>query len=1250
MSGSSPEQIKAIAQHIENTPIALNHLITELSQRHPHRRLLLVIDQFEELITLEPVYQLSTTENRSGLLSWFNRREKLSSESHQETSHKSLSEEQHVSRWQRFSQTLAATLKTCPQLHVLVTLRSDFSARFHDSALSERWAAARFVVRPMRSDELREAVVGPANEMALYFEPSSLVDRLVDEVAQTPGALPLLSFTLSELYLKLYDAWHTEGREDRALSIDQDFDKQGGVAGLLALRANEEYALLPDDAHRQTMQRVMLRMVDLESIEATKRRVPKTELVYADDAENKRVDTVLNRLDQARLIVGGDDAGVSYVELAHDFLVRGWDMLQNWIREEPETLALQRLLIPAVKNWRERNTDLWNGNSRLVTLKQIKNSGKSWFNKAETDFVKQSLLRKRKNMQLRVLGFVGLLAASFVTAGVVRTVNQDAEVSRQEAIKQRDIATERGIETKRRRISTLVSNANSELEAGRFSDALIFAIQAGAIVKDEPSFYSDQALKNLVTTTLYSTYYGAGKTVNRSERYDLAGEPSDIAMQAYYAIPGELASIDTAAGIATSIENRGVTIWEITSGTVLLEKQLEYQPDRVILLPNQGSFATVSSNSEARSVDFWSIETGDPVLAKEILHSLDNSNLSTMPSSVLESLLLATDAGLDIEKLTTTVGIERLSRFSKFVLSPSFDWLAGYTESDIVLINLTNTNEIQLDTMSENVGDDSESSDETTPRSEPAEDTVPLSVGERDIIADDIAFGLNGDTVVTVGGINEVRTWSLSGKLLTTNQFDAELCNTLPTFGASPVPYIVNNTARLSTNGRTLAVACGNGAVRIWDTNKAMTAPLAIKIFSGTGGNTNVPRSFSSISFDRHLPIIGIENTLDGKTITQFIRLEPEKTIQPVAIDRIAYDFTFAPDNNIATIEEDGYVSLWDSDGNELQNFLVFEEGHNFFLGNFGGIRDGGLLGLTYNRPRIKFDASGQLIAVASGPSVKVINRSGNVLHNATNPEAVQNLGFSSDQSQIIVVGATSLSLFDTQNNSLQSVPENWIADSYGVIYASEISPDGKWLVIAVGEDRSIDSRSVQLIDILNQTSYVLLENESASNVRELLFDADSSYLSIGKSRDARVQFWDVNSRTPIEREIKVNTRTLVSSSLHSSKELFAVTTGQATPGKTLSIGTQLVTFDGTILLELEQLELEKVLFDDDSSLFGTLRLKNDGRGTRFDGLLLWDFSLEALLSKSCEQLDNYLNSPLLNETDRSTCDSIRVNEASAND
>jgi hypothetical protein len=379
-----------LIQQLQSDPSSLVAIAQECSQNHPDQRLLLIIDQFEELITLGRTISQN-------------------------------SQSEQPEEWQQFLSLLETTLvANLPQLHIIVTLRSDCEPRFLSSeALKPYWSKARFPVRPMRSDELRQAIEGPASEMALYFEPANLVDRLIDEVGQMPGALPLLSFTLSELYVKLAEKWRNQETGDRALTIDAEFDKEGGVAGSLTRRANEEYNKLVKDAdtndkyqggfgqqegktYQSTMRRIMLRMLTLEGGETARRRVPDSELIYPTSEESDRVKQVVDRLVNARLLVRGQlETGEPYVEPAHDFLVRGWGMLQDWINEEKskETLELQQRLTAQANDWYRSNRPeglLLPDGERLKRLEQIINLAEYPLNQHEMEFINKSIQQAKK--------------------------------------------------------------------------------------------------------------------------------------------------------------------------------------------------------------------------------------------------------------------------------------------------------------------------------------------------------------------------------------------------------------------------------------------------------------------------------------------------------------------------------------------------------------------------------------------------------------------------------------------------------------------------------------------------------------------------------------------------------------------------------------------------------------------------------------------------------------------------------------
>ncbi|MBF2051360.1 MAG: PD40 domain-containing protein [Elainella sp. C42_A2020_010] len=379
----------------------VSQAITDWSSLHPDVNLLLVIDQFEELITLRRSEQVIT---------------------------QSRSEQER----DQFLALLAEVLQTgSRQFHLVLTLRSDFEPQFRDTALETFWPEARFIVPAMTREELREAIEEPASAKVVYFQPHSLVDQLIDEVAQMPGALPLLSFTLSELYLKLVQrylaAQISSELVERAIT-QTDYDELGGVTRSLTQRADQEYEALvqQDPAYAQTVRLVMLRMVAVGG-ELARRRVLLSELEYPEP-ENARVKQVVQRFAAARLLVSGTDVEEqAYVEPAHDALVQGWQRLLDWKQQDLANLLLQRELTPTVNKWHaEQNSKqslglLWDDDPRLPLLQQIYQSNHSWLNLPETEFIERSIRRNRNN-RLRLFSAVATFVGVVGIAGIIALV------------------------------------------------------------------------------------------------------------------------------------------------------------------------------------------------------------------------------------------------------------------------------------------------------------------------------------------------------------------------------------------------------------------------------------------------------------------------------------------------------------------------------------------------------------------------------------------------------------------------------------------------------------------------------------------------------------------------------------------------------------------------------------------------------------------------------------------------------------
>ncbi len=83
---------------------------------------------------------------------------------------------------------------------MILTLRADFYDRpLSHEAVGRLVAEATVPVLPLAADELERAIVDPPPGVGVAFEPG-LVSQIVADVADQPGALPLLQYALTELY------------------------------------------------------------------------------------------------------------------------------------------------------------------------------------------------------------------------------------------------------------------------------------------------------------------------------------------------------------------------------------------------------------------------------------------------------------------------------------------------------------------------------------------------------------------------------------------------------------------------------------------------------------------------------------------------------------------------------------------------------------------------------------------------------------------------------------------------------------------------------------------------------------------------------------------------------------------------------------------------------------------------------------------------------------------------------------------
>jgi len=283
--------------------IGLPHLVADVLAVQPGcRQLLLLVDQWEELYTYRSTDATTATTAAA------------------------------------FADCLLAAAASAP-LKVVLTLRADFFGRALDHRpLRDHLQRATVLLGGMTRDERRQAICGPAEKADLRFE-AGLVARLLDDVGDEPGNLPLLEFCLTQLHAR---------RQDGAL-CQAGYDAIGGVRGAIVERADSVIDELSarSPGSEAIARDVFLQLVQLgDGSEDTRRRAPLGD--FADAAR-----ALIGELASERLLVTSRDpgSGQETVEVAHEALIRNWPRLRDWLQEDRDDLHQRREIERATVAW-----------------------------------------------------------------------------------------------------------------------------------------------------------------------------------------------------------------------------------------------------------------------------------------------------------------------------------------------------------------------------------------------------------------------------------------------------------------------------------------------------------------------------------------------------------------------------------------------------------------------------------------------------------------------------------------------------------------------------------------------------------------------------------------------------------------------------------------------------------------------------------------------------------------------------------
>lgn len=307
---------------------------------------------------------------------------------------------------------------------LVLTMRADFFGKCVEySGLAQKIKDHQAIVTQMDKGELKKAITEPAQKVGLEVEPE-LVEQMIADVAESPGSLPLLQYTLTALW---------QQRTSDRLTV-QAYTHLGGIKGTLEKRATEVFNSCSEE-EKKVAQQIFLELTQLgEGTEDTRRRVLKQNLLNSHSAPDI-VDQLIQKLaDQdVRLLVTGEllEKGdipkrVEVVDVAHEALIRNWTLLRSWLDENHEAIRKKRKIEAEAEEWLANNrAEEYLLQGRKLTEAEdfreffLQYPDRVSFNRDAQEFLQKSIDKQERIQRREKLRQLGIKVALGVTTVVL---------------------------------------------------------------------------------------------------------------------------------------------------------------------------------------------------------------------------------------------------------------------------------------------------------------------------------------------------------------------------------------------------------------------------------------------------------------------------------------------------------------------------------------------------------------------------------------------------------------------------------------------------------------------------------------------------------------------------------------------------------------------------------------------------------------------------------------------------------------
>jgi hypothetical protein len=333
-------------------------------------------------------------------------------------------------------------ISAVPSCAVLLTMRADFYPQLLSTGILSVDPSQQMNVRPLLGAALRDAIVQPAAAVGVWLE-EKLVDRLIADVGNEPGILPMLQETMILLWNKT---------ERRLITLNTYLSLDATRPGLMVALALQGAAALSGmgQNQRRIARRALLRLVQFgEGTEHT-RRQQRMDALRAKDDDPADFSAAIDRMVAFRILTLDTDPGDStqtLVDLAHEALIAGWPLLVELASSRRDAEMTRRLLYIKAEEWKRLQKGKRKGGfldaAELAEAQAWMRSSAALdvgIDRLVADLIDASIAELRRQKTIRtVVTAVTVVFVCFGLAGILKERafrSEDAYLQRLEALNQ----------------------------------------------------------------------------------------------------------------------------------------------------------------------------------------------------------------------------------------------------------------------------------------------------------------------------------------------------------------------------------------------------------------------------------------------------------------------------------------------------------------------------------------------------------------------------------------------------------------------------------------------------------------------------------------------------------------------------------------------------------------------------------------------------------------------------------------------